>query len=371
MTRDPRNGVGLVLSAAVVVFLTMVLLQGLWSAYFGEIPDRWALVDVGERLLRESGWVMPVIGGSIVAAYVALIPLSRPDEGDHAQSMIALRVIPWICLAAALTAVLWFLFGGLALVRGPSMLGPFIGTGVVAVFAVAFAALAASVLPLDAARLLAERAREQAVIQREIQRLEPIVVLPRTRAVVILAIWAVMSFLVPLTTYVVVYKSLLPNTPDESVIREMILVGAILLQLTTLGSAALRPPYESRGLEVALGAISYLIGLVPYAAFAALSLLLAVASGQGAEWQLGALVVGVAFTIVVVLNAATAFPGIATRIAWLRAWTPDAALSALVIHRLRRLDARLASRIDALTAVVEPSPRARWWGGWRRPAGRR
>jgi uncharacterized membrane protein YidH (DUF202 family) len=351
MTREPLNALGLMASPVMIVFPLVIGAEAIRLAAAGLDIEDSVLPDVGKQLLAASGWVMPLIGASILTAYVGLIPISRADMEANGHAARAVRVLPWVSMAAAVAAVLWSLFGALALFRDLSTAGTLAGTALGAALAVAFASLAGSMLRVDPERALRERFKERAEIRVEIERLRPVVRLGGSGAVAVLVGWAVIAFAVPAGVYTAIV-GLASLTTDESRAPLVLLATtALLSQFVPWGASLFQGPHVVRWLERTFGGLLFALGTGGYVAMAIVFATFAERASAGSRYS--GLAFSASFVAVAFALALLSMPGISGRVPWLRRWTPDAAILALALRRLRRSETRIQAEIDRIEAHLQ------------------
>jgi hypothetical protein len=308
-------------------------------------PSASVLPDFGLQLLLAADWFMPVVGGSILTAYVALLPSAR-GSAKRSHASTPEKVIPWICMGASLAAILWVVFGAFGLFRDPSETGTFLGCLIVAALAAAFGSLAGATLPRDPQGALQDRRQELAEIQALERGIRGAARLTRPAAFAVLGGWVVLGFVIPAGTFAGLVGSaglLADNSRDAFMVMASL---ALMLLFVPAGASAFRGPYVLRPLEIVFGIILYIIGVGMYLVAAAI---FAETFLQGPlEWRAHGLRFSASLALVACLMGFLTLPGISIRYRWLRWWSPDAAVLALTLARYSKTQVRLSTEIRKL-----------------------
>lgn len=307
------------------------------------------LPGLGTELLEASPWFMPVMGGFILTAYVAIIPLSDLQASAVVDERVELAAValPWLAMWTAIVSVVWCLLGAFALVEGSSLLVELLGSSLIALLAAAFAALAGSTLSRDPRRRLAVLLAERRRLREQLDILRARKPMPVSGAVVTLVLWAVASYLLPAATYVIAVGPEWWGDPDLTRNLVLIAVATAFLQLVVIAATLMRPPHVIARVERVIAGFFFAAGL-------AMPVALAVSLGDPpADFRVGGLAVSAAFLVVALLVAFATTPGISTRVPLLRRRSPDAAIDSLMLADLTRRVDRLAPRITDARAVVD------------------
>lgn len=307
------------------------------------------LPGLGAELLEASPWFMPVMGGFILTAYVAIIPLSEIQASVVVDERVELAAValPWLAMWTAIVSVVWCLLGAFALLDGTSLLVEFLGSALIALLAAAFAALAGSTLTRDPRRRLAVLLEERRKLRAQLEILRARKPMPVSGAVLTLILWAVVSYLLPAATYVIAVGPEWWGHPDLTRNLVLIAVATVVLQLVVLAAILMRPPHVIARVERVVAGFFFAAGL-------SMPVALAVSLGDPpAEFRQGGLAVSASFLAVALLVAFATTPGISTRVPLLRRRSPDAAIDSLMLADLARRVDRLGPSIANARAGVE------------------
>ena len=370
MTESPRRALVLMGSMSMVILAVIAVVEVVRLAILGLDPIDSALPAIGVHLLGVSGWFMPVVSGSILTAYVALVPLTRSGPSVDPHAAVAVKVLPLICIATAVAAVTWCVVGAFGLFIDPSEAATLMGCVVLTALAVAFASLAGAALPRDVRRILARQRTERHVIAEQLAAMGDRPRLGLAGAVSVLIVWALLAFAVPLATYLAVGGMEAIGTRTARLAVAVIAVMALFLQLATFASFVARAPYVVRAFELTIAVFFFAAGIGIYV-LGALVFAGAIPAGSsapsaptGPEQALSA-----AFAVVAAVVGTVTIPGVSTNVRWFRWWTPDSAIEALnrrtLVSQASDLDTRILT-LEREIAAQQPVRRPRLWERLRR-----